>query len=69
MPLGIGELKNLHLSKVIIGGDNNFAISGLKNLKNFHREVSIHGLDKVQNAPQAQELIFSQKGFSELKAE
>ncbi|PWA37106.1 NBS-LRR resistance-like protein [Artemisia annua] len=69
MPLGIGELKNLHLSKIIIGGDSNFAITGLKNLKNFHRKVSIHGLDKVQNAPQAQELNFSQKGFSALMVE
>ncbi|PWA44622.1 NBS-LRR resistance-like protein [Artemisia annua] len=69
MPSGIGELKNLHLSKIIIGGGSNFAITGLKNLKNFHREVSIHGLDKVQNAPQAQELNFSQKGFSGLKVE
>ncbi|GJY85034.1 NB-ARC domains-containing protein [Tanacetum coccineum] len=69
MPLTIGELKNLHLSKIIIGGDNTFAITGLKNLKNFHRQVSIHGLDKVQNALQAQELNFSQKGFRELKVE
>ncbi|PWA43209.1 NB-ARC domains-containing protein [Artemisia annua] len=69
MPLGIGELKNLHLSKIIIGRESNFAITGLKNLKIFHREVSIHGLDKVQNAPQAHELNFSQKGFSELKVE
>ncbi|PWA81330.1 NBS-LRR resistance-like protein [Artemisia annua] len=69
MPLGIGELKNLHLSKIIIGGDSNFAITELKNLKNFHRQVSIHGLDNVQNTLQAKELNFSQKGFSELKVE
>nr|GEV32203.1 putative disease resistance RPP13-like protein 1 [Tanacetum cinerariifolium] len=56
MPLGIGELKILQtLSKIIIGGDNGFAITELKGLKNLRGDVSIKGQEKVENAMHARE--------------
>ncbi|KAJ9547338.1 hypothetical protein OSB04_019881 [Centaurea solstitialis] len=70
MPLGIGELKSLQtLSKIIIGEDNRFAITDLKNLKNLHGQTSIQGLDKVHNAMHAREANLFQRRFTELKLE
>ncbi|GKB47600.1 putative disease resistance protein [Tanacetum coccineum] len=70
MPLGIGELKSLQtLSKIIIGGDNGFAITELKELKNLRGDVSIKGLEKVKNAMHAREAQISQKRLSELEVE
>nr|XP_043625357.1 putative disease resistance protein At3g14460 [Erigeron canadensis]XP_043625358.1 putative disease resistance protein At3g14460 [Erigeron canadensis]XP_043625359.1 putative disease resistance protein At3g14460 [Erigeron canadensis]XP_043625360.1 putative disease resistance protein At3g14460 [Erigeron canadensis]XP_043625361.1 putative disease resistance protein At3g14460 [Erigeron canadensis]XP_043625362.1 putative disease resistance protein At3g14460 [Erigeron canadensis]XP_043625364.1 pu len=67
MPLGIGELKSLQtLTKISIGGENDFPISGLKNLKNLRRRVCIDGLDNLQNSDQAREVNLSQMKLSEL---
>ncbi|GJR83963.1 NB-ARC domains-containing protein [Tanacetum coccineum] len=56
MPLGIGELKSLQtLSKIIIGGENDFSITQLKDLKNLRGSVSIKGLNKVKEANRARE--------------
>ncbi|XP_023770221.1 putative disease resistance protein At3g14460 [Lactuca sativa] len=68
MPLGIGELKGLQtLSKIIIGGENGFAITELKNLQNLHGKISIWGLGNVQNAMEACNAHLSQKRLSELE--
>ncbi|KAJ0716562.1 putative P-loop containing nucleoside triphosphate hydrolase, leucine-rich repeat domain superfamily [Helianthus annuus] len=68
MPLGIGELKGLQtLSKIIIGGENGFEITKLKDFKNLHGKISIVGLDKVQNAIHVREANFSQKRFTDLE--
>ncbi|KAK1418898.1 hypothetical protein QVD17_28049 [Tagetes erecta] len=68
MPLGIGELKRLQtFSKIIIGGKSGFEITKLKDLKNLCGNVSIVGLDKVQNASHAHEANFSEKRLSELE--
>nr|XP_043639576.1 putative disease resistance protein At3g14460 [Erigeron canadensis] len=70
MPLGIGEMKNLQiLSKIIIGGENVFPISGIKVLKNFRWRVCIYGLDKLQNNDQAREVNLSHMRLSELAVE
>nr|GEW94025.1 hypothetical protein [Tanacetum cinerariifolium] len=48
MPLGVGELKSLQtLSKIIIGRENDFSITQLKDLKNLSGSVSIKGLNKM----------------------
>uniref|UniRef100_A0A251UWG5 Putative NB-ARC n=1 Tax=Helianthus annuus TaxID=4232 RepID=A0A251UWG5_HELAN len=68
LPLGIGELKNLQtLPKVIVGGDNDFAITKLKGLENLHGELSIEGLHKVQIPMHAREANLSQKRLTKLK--
>ncbi|CAH1412367.1 unnamed protein product [Lactuca virosa] len=68
MPLGIGELKGLQtLSKIIIEGENGFAITELKNLQNLQGKISIWGLANVQNAMEACDAHLSQKRLSELE--
>nr|XP_043608380.1 putative disease resistance RPP13-like protein 1 [Erigeron canadensis]XP_043608381.1 putative disease resistance RPP13-like protein 1 [Erigeron canadensis]XP_043608382.1 putative disease resistance RPP13-like protein 1 [Erigeron canadensis] len=67
MPLGISEMKSLQtLSKILIGGENEFPISKLKNLKNLRRRVCIDGLDKLQNNDQTRKVNLSQMRLSEL---
>ncbi|KAJ0803819.1 putative P-loop containing nucleoside triphosphate hydrolase, leucine-rich repeat domain superfamily [Helianthus annuus] len=68
LPLGIGELKSLQtLTKIIIEGNNGFALTELKGLKDLHGEVSIKGLNKVQSSIHAQEAKLSLKGINKLK--
>nr|KAJ0219344.1 hypothetical protein LSAT_V11C300149920 [Lactuca sativa] len=68
MPLGIGELKGLQtLSKIIITGENGFAITELKNLQNLHGKISIWGLGNVQNETEARGSHLSQKRLTELE--
>ncbi|PWA34989.1 NBS-LRR resistance-like protein [Artemisia annua] len=70
MPLGIGELRSLQtLSKVIIGGGNDFSITQLKNFENLHGKVSIEGLEKVKYATEAREADLSQKRLTEFEVE
>ncbi|PWA59794.1 NBS-LRR resistance-like protein [Artemisia annua] len=70
MPLGIGEFKSLQtLSKIIIGGENNFPITELKNFENLHGKVSIEGLEKVKYATEAREADLSQKRLTEFEVE
>ncbi|KAD6453322.1 hypothetical protein E3N88_08027 [Mikania micrantha] len=67
LPLGIGELKSLHtLSKIIIGGSSGFELTKLKDLENLLGEVSIVGLEKLQNATDASVANFPQKSLSKL---
>ncbi|KAJ0450299.1 putative virus X resistance protein-like, coiled-coil [Helianthus annuus] len=68
LPFGIGELESLQtLTKIIIEGDDGFAINELKGLTNLHREVSIEGLHKVQCAKHAQEANLSLKKITGLE--
>uniref|UniRef100_A0A251U8D4 Putative NB-ARC n=1 Tax=Helianthus annuus TaxID=4232 RepID=A0A251U8D4_HELAN len=68
LPLGIGELRNLQtLTKIIIGGDGEFAITELKGLKNLHGEISIEGLNKVQSSMHAREANLLLKGINKLE--
>ncbi|XP_071731255.1 putative disease resistance RPP13-like protein 1 [Rutidosis leptorrhynchoides] len=68
MPLGIGKLESLQtLSKIIIGGENRFGITELKELNKLCGELSIEGLNEVQNAIDVREANFSQKRISELE--
>ncbi|KAJ0860786.1 putative P-loop containing nucleoside triphosphate hydrolase, leucine-rich repeat domain superfamily [Helianthus annuus] len=68
LPLGIGELRNLQtLTKIIIGGDGEFAITELKGLKDLHGEISIEGLNKVQSSMHAREANLSLKGINKLE--
>ncbi|KAJ9547004.1 LOW QUALITY PROTEIN: hypothetical protein OSB04_019547 [Centaurea solstitialis] len=70
MPLGLSELKSLQtLSKIIIGGDNGFPITKLKDLKNLHGVISIEGLDKVQDAMHARGETLLQMRLSVLNME
>nr|GEU80536.1 NBS-LRR resistance-like protein [Tanacetum cinerariifolium] len=70
MPLGMDELKSLQtLSKIIIGGENDFSITQLRELKNLRGSVSIKGLNKVKEATEAREANLSQKKLNELKLE
>ncbi|MFS7956941.1 putative leucine-rich repeat domain superfamily [Helianthus anomalus] len=67
LPSGIGELKNLQtLTKIIVGGDGEFAIRELKGLKDIHGEISIEGLNKVQSSMHAREAKLSLKRISKL---
>ncbi|KAC9145047.1 hypothetical protein E3N88_46297 [Mikania micrantha] len=67
LPLGIGELKSLQtLSRIIIGGGSGFKITELKDLENLRGEVSIVGLEKLQNATDASMANFPQKSLSKL---
>ncbi|GJV60229.1 NBS-LRR resistance-like protein, partial [Tanacetum coccineum] len=68
MPLGVAKLKSLQtLSKIIIGGENNFSITQLKDFENLHGKVSIEGLEKVKNATEAREANLSQKRLTEFE--
>ncbi|KAJ0673160.1 putative P-loop containing nucleoside triphosphate hydrolase, leucine-rich repeat domain superfamily [Helianthus annuus] len=68
LPLGIGELRNLQtLTKIIIGGDGEFAITELKGLKDLHGEISIEGLNKVQSPMHVREANLSLKGINKLE--
>uniref|UniRef100_A0A251SXK3 Putative NB-ARC n=1 Tax=Helianthus annuus TaxID=4232 RepID=A0A251SXK3_HELAN len=68
LPLGIGELESLQtLTKIIIEGDDGFAINELKGLTNLHEEVSITGLHKVQSAKHAREANLSLKKITKLE--
>ncbi|KAL8258866.1 hypothetical protein R6Q59_026819 [Mikania micrantha] len=69
MPIGIGNLTGLQtLSKVIIGGADEFKISDLKGLLNLQGQLSIEGLHKVINAVQVKEANMQQKtGLRELE--
>ncbi|PWA54306.1 NBS-LRR protein [Artemisia annua] len=70
MPLGIGDLKSLQtLSKIIIGGENDFSITELKNLENLHGKVSIKGMENVKFATEAREADLSQKRLTEFEVE
>ncbi|GJU04439.1 NB-ARC domains-containing protein [Tanacetum coccineum] len=70
LPLGVDELKSLQtLSKIIIGGENDFSITKLKDFENLHGKVSIKGLDEVKNAAEAREANLSQKRLTELEVE
>ncbi|KAJ0483699.1 putative leucine-rich repeat domain superfamily [Helianthus annuus] len=68
LPLGIGELKSLQtLTRIIIGGNNGFAITDLKGLKDLQGEISIEGLNKVQSSMHAREANLSFKGINKLE--
>ncbi|PWA87337.1 NB-ARC domains-containing protein [Artemisia annua] len=70
LPLGVAKLKSLQtLSKVIIGGDNDFSITQLKNFESLHGKVSIEGLEKVKNATEAREANLSQKRLNDFEVE
>uniref|UniRef100_A0A251SXW2 Putative NB-ARC n=1 Tax=Helianthus annuus TaxID=4232 RepID=A0A251SXW2_HELAN len=68
LPLGIGELGSLQtLTRIIIEGDDGFAINELKGLTNLHGKVSLEGLHKVQSAKHAREANLSLKKITGLK--
>ncbi|KAJ0717403.1 putative P-loop containing nucleoside triphosphate hydrolase, leucine-rich repeat domain superfamily [Helianthus annuus] len=68
LPLGIGELKSLQtLTKIIIEGNNGFAITEIKGLKDLHGEISIEGLNKVQSSMHAREANLSLKEINKLE--
>ncbi|KAJ0478811.1 putative virus X resistance protein-like, coiled-coil [Helianthus annuus] len=68
LPLGIGELESLQtLTKIIIEGDDGFAINELKGFRNLHGEVSIKGLHRVQCAKHAREANLSLKKITTLE--
>ncbi|KAM0009646.1 putative P-loop containing nucleoside triphosphate hydrolase, leucine-rich repeat domain superfamily [Helianthus debilis subsp. tardiflorus] len=68
LPLGIGELKSLQtFTRIIIGGNNGFAITELKGLKDLNGEISIEGLNKVQSSMHAREANLSFKGINKLE--
>ncbi|GJV30170.1 NB-ARC domains-containing protein [Tanacetum coccineum] len=70
LPLGVAMMKSLQtLSKIIIGGENNFSITQLKDFENFHDKVSIEGLEKVKNATEAREADLLKKRLTELEVE
>ncbi|GJY54425.1 putative disease resistance protein [Tanacetum coccineum] len=70
MPTGIGELRNLQtLSKIIIGGDNDFAITDLEDLTILHGNIYLKGLEKVQNLMHAEQAKLSQKRLTDLQLE
>ncbi|KAL8210224.1 hypothetical protein R6Q57_006956 [Mikania cordata] len=58
VPESIGTLRHL---RIIIGGGSGFKITELKDLENLRGEVSIVGLEKLQNATDASMTNFSQK--------
>ncbi|PWA85101.1 NB-ARC domains-containing protein [Artemisia annua] len=70
LPLGIGELKGLQiLSNIIVGENDDFPISGLRNLKNLQGKIYICGLEQVKSARDIREVKLSQKMVSELELE
>ncbi|PWA45813.1 NB-ARC domains-containing protein [Artemisia annua] len=67
MPLEISEMKSLQtLSNKVVVENNDFFISGLRNLKNPQAEIYIDELQKVQSARDIQEVNVSQKRVSKL---
>nr|GEZ99128.1 NB-ARC domains-containing protein [Tanacetum cinerariifolium] len=69
-PLGIGELKTLQtLSKIVIGGENDFSVNQLKDLNNLQGEISFKGLDKVLNIMEARVASLSLNRITVLKVE
>ncbi|XP_076922481.1 putative disease resistance protein RGA3 [Bidens hawaiensis] len=68
MPLGISELKGLHtLTKVVIGENDEYNISLLKDLMHLQGHFSINNLHKVKNALQAKEgKLVEKKGVRDL---
>ncbi|KAF5775464.1 putative P-loop containing nucleoside triphosphate hydrolase, leucine-rich repeat domain superfamily [Helianthus annuus] len=70
VPVWIGQLKSLQtLTKIIVGGDNDLAITKIKDLTDFDGSIHIKGLDKVEMAMHAQEANLLQKRFIHLKLE
>ncbi|KAL4587609.1 hypothetical protein LXL04_000481 [Taraxacum kok-saghyz] len=71
IPVRIGELTSLQtLSKIIIGGSNEFKISELKGLLHLQGQLSIKGLHKVMNVTHAKEANLQQKrGLCDLEME
>ncbi|KAJ0478606.1 putative P-loop containing nucleoside triphosphate hydrolase, leucine-rich repeat domain superfamily [Helianthus annuus] len=70
LPLWIGQLKSLQtLTKIIVGGDNDLAITKIKDLTDFLGWIHIKGLDKVEMAMHAQEANLLQKRFAFLELE
>ncbi|PWA90851.1 NB-ARC domains-containing protein [Artemisia annua] len=70
LPLGIGELKSIQtLSKIVIGGENDFSIAQLKDFQNLQGKISFKGLDKVRKATEAREAYLSHKRLTELEVE
>ncbi|KAF5775922.1 putative P-loop containing nucleoside triphosphate hydrolase, leucine-rich repeat domain superfamily [Helianthus annuus] len=68
LPLGIGELKSLQtLTKIIIEGNNGFAITELKGLNDLHGEISIEGLNNVQSSMHAREANLPLKAINKLE--
>ncbi|KAJ0860466.1 putative virus X resistance protein-like, coiled-coil [Helianthus annuus] len=70
LPLWIGQLKSLQtLTKIIVGGDNDLAITKIKDLTVFLGWIHIKGLDKVEMAMHAQEanLLHNRFAFLELE--
>nr|GEV40054.1 NB-ARC domains-containing protein [Tanacetum cinerariifolium] len=68
LPVGVAKLKSLQtLSKIIIGGENDFSITQLVDFQNLHGKVSIEGLEKVKNATEAREANLSQKRLTEFE--
>ncbi|KAM0009640.1 putative virus X resistance protein-like, coiled-coil [Helianthus debilis subsp. tardiflorus] len=68
LPLGIGELKSLYtLTKIIIGGEDGFAITDLKRFKNLHGIISIEGLQRVKSITRGSEVNLSLKDITELE--
>lgn len=62
MSLGIGGLTGLQtLSKVIIGGADEFKIYDLKGLLHIQGKLTIEGLDKVKDTLQTEEANLQQK--------
>ncbi|GKD85025.1 NB-ARC domains-containing protein, partial [Tanacetum coccineum] len=50
--------------QIIIGGENYFSITQLKDLKNLRGSVSIKGTNKVKEATEAREANLSQKNLN-----
>ncbi|KAJ0717102.1 putative P-loop containing nucleoside triphosphate hydrolase, leucine-rich repeat domain superfamily [Helianthus annuus] len=70
LPLWIGQLKSLQtLTKIIVGGDNDLAITKIKDLTDFYGLIHIKGLDKVEMAMHAQDANLLQKRFAFLELE
>ncbi|KAJ0716534.1 putative P-loop containing nucleoside triphosphate hydrolase, leucine-rich repeat domain superfamily [Helianthus annuus] len=68
MPLGIGELKSLYtLTKIIIEGEDSFAITKLKGFKNLHGIISIEGLQRVESVMHARGVNLSLKEITKLE--
>ncbi|PWA52828.1 NBS-LRR resistance-like protein [Artemisia annua] len=70
LPLGVAKLKSLQtLSKIVIGGENDFSITQLKDFENLQGKVSIEGLEKVKNATEARDASLSQKRLIDFEVE
>ncbi|PWA51215.1 NBS-LRR resistance-like protein [Artemisia annua] len=68
MPLGVAKLKSLQtLSKIVIGGENDFSMTQLKVFENLQGRVSIEGMEKVKNAMEAREANLSQKRLTDFE--